>query len=145
MDKRPVQFLLVEDDDSHAMITIRTLREHQLPKVVDRVVDGEQAMSYLRREGPYADKLRPDIILLDLKLPRLDGHEVLAKVKDDPQLRSIPVLILTTSDSESDRLRAYEHYANSYLVKPIGYDQFRQMAEEISDYWCVWNRTVNEG
>ena len=142
MESTPVKFLLVEDDDSHAMITMRTLRDHQLPKKVDRVVDGMEAMAYLRREGEYADRPRPDIILLDLKLPRLDGHEVLARVKEDPELRCIPIVILTTSDAEADRVKAYEHYANSYLVKPIGYDRFRQMADDLSDYWCIWNRAA---
>lgn len=140
MNEKPLQFLLVEDDDSHATITMRTLRDHALPKQVDRVVDGIEALAYLRREGEYADRPRPDIILLDLKLPRLDGHEVLAQVKADPELRFIPIVVLTTSDAESDRVKAYEHFANSYLVKPIGYDHFREMAFELSDYWGTWNR-----
>jgi CheY-like chemotaxis protein len=144
MEHRPVQFLLVEDDDSHAMITMRTLRDHQLPKRVDRVSDGLEAMAYLRREGPYADRPRPDIILLDLKLPRLDGHEVLERVKGDPDLRCIPIVILTTSDAEADRMKAYQHYANSYLVKPIGYERFREMADELSDYWGAWNRPARD-
>jgi CheY-like chemotaxis protein len=141
---RPVRFLLVEDDDSHAMITMRTLRNHQLPKRVDRVSDGVEAMEYLHREGRYADSPRPDIILLDLKLPRLDGHEVLARIKRDPELRLIPIVILTTSDAEPDRTRAYQNFCNSYLVKPIGFDRFREMADELSEYWGLWNRPAYE-
>jgi len=143
MDAKPLRFLLVEDDDSHAMITTRTLLHHSLPKQVDRVSDGIEAMAYLRREGQWADRPSPDIILLDLNLPRLGGHEVLAQIKSDPQLRRIPVVVLTTSDAEPDRLKAYEHYANSYLVKPIGYDRFRQMADELSEYWGTWNKLAH--
>lgn len=143
MGKRPIQFLLVEDDDSHALITMRSLRDHPLPKKVDRVADGLEAMTYLRREGPYAQSPRPDVILLDLKLPRLDGHEVLARVKEDPELRVIPVVILTTSDAETDRVKAYRLYANSYIVKPIGYEGFREMAAEVGTYWGMWNRAAS--
>ena len=142
MQPKLLHFLLVEDDDDHATIMIRTLRQNRIANAVDRVADGMQAMAYLRQEGQYREKPRPDIVLLDLKLPRMDGHEVLAAIKEDERLRSIPVVVLTTSDAESDRARAYDHHANSYLVKPVDFERFRQMANELSLYWGVWNEPV---
>ena len=139
---KPLHFLLVEDDDDHATIMIRTLRQNRIASTIDRVSDGAEALSYLRQEGQYAEKLRPNVVLLDLKLPRMDGHEVLAAIKADPRLRSIPVVVLTTSDAEVDRARAYDLHANSYLVKPVDFERFRQMADELSLYWGVWNEPV---
>ncbi len=131
-----MRFLLVEDDDAHAAITLRSLRQNRVANAVDRVADGALALEYLRREG----NPRPDIILLDLNLPKVDGHEVLAALKEDPELCIIPVVVLTTSDAEVDRLRAYQHHANSYLVKPIDFERFREMVRDLSLYWGVWNR-----
>jgi CheY-like chemotaxis protein len=142
MPPKLLHFLLVEDDDDHATILIRTLRQNRIANTIDRAADGIEALAYLRQEGEYAGRLRPDVVLLDLKLPRMDGHEVLAAIKDDPALRSIPVVVLTTSDAESDRARAYDHHANSYLVKPVDFERFRQMANELSLYWGVWNEPV---
>ena len=142
MSPKLLHFLLVEDDDDHATIMIRTLRQNRIANAVDRVADGMQAMAYLRQEGQYREKPRPDVVLLDLKLPRMDGHEVLAAIKSDEKLRSIPVVVLTTSDAASDRARAYDQYANSYLVKPVDFERFRQMANELSLYWGVWNEPV---
>lgn len=142
MQPKLLHFLLVEDDDDHATILIRTLRQNRIANAIDRVAEGADALAYLRREGPYSGKSRPDIVLLDLKLPQMDGHDVLAAIKADPELRSIPVVVLTTSDAELDRARAYELHANSYLVKPVDFERFRQMANELSLYWGVWNEPV---
>ena len=135
-----IRVLLVEDDDGHAKITVRSLQQNRVTNVVDRVVDGVEAMAYLRQQGPFGDRPRPDVILLDLKLPRMDGHEVLAQIKRDPELKTIPVIVLTTSDAEGDRARAYDEHANSYLVKPVDFEKFRQMVNDLSFYWGVWNR-----
>jgi CheY-like chemotaxis protein len=124
---RPTRFLVVEDDDDHA-------------EIVDRAIDGVQALSYLHRHGAFQDKALPDVILLDLKLPKKDGHEVLAEIKGDDELRLIPVVILTTSDAEVDRLRAYRLSVNSYLVKPLDAEQFDDMIRDLSLYWATWNR-----
>jgi CheY-like chemotaxis protein len=135
-----VHFLLVEDDDSHAELVRRNLAKERVENSLDRVVDGEQAMRYLRQEAPFEQAARPDVILLDLKLPKVDGHEVLRTIKSDPDLRPIPVVVLTTSDAEADREQAYALNANSYLVKPIDFEQFRRIVKDLSLYWGVWNR-----
>lgn len=137
---RPTRFLVVEDDDDHAEIVIRTLKKYSSHKIVDRAIDGVQALSYLHRHGAFQDKALPDVILLDLKLPKKDGHEVLAEIKGDDELRLIPVVILTTSDAEVDRLRAYRLSVNSYLVKPLDAEQFDDMIRDLSLYWATWNR-----
>lgn len=139
MNQRMIRFLLVEDDDDHAQLVIRSLARARVGNEVDHVADGESAVNYLKKRGEFADRPRPDVVLLDLKLPRLDGHEVLEKIKEDPNLHSIPVVVMTTSDAEVDRMRAYQHCANSYLVKPIDFDKFRQMVNDLSLYWGVWN------
>ncbi|WP_425401129.1 response regulator [Aeoliella sp.] len=100
-----------------------------------RVEDGIQAMQFLRREGDFADAPRPDLILLDLNMPRKSGREVLKEIKEDPQLHSIPVVVLTTSDDEKDVARSYEHQANSYVTKPVDLDQFREVLKTLKDYW----------
>jgi CheY-like chemotaxis protein len=137
----PRRFLLVEDDDDHAEIVIRSLKKEKTQKHIDRALDGVEALQYLRGEGPFRGIELPDIILLDLKLPKVDGHEVLAKIKTDEKLRLIPVIILTTSDAEVDRVRAYQLHANSYLVKPLNAEQFNQMVQDMSLYWGIWNRS----
>ncbi len=135
-----LKYLLVEDDDSHAMIIQRTLERDEVPCHVERVSNGVEAMHYLRKEGPYAATERPDVVLLDLNLPRLNGHEVLVIVKKDPDLAGIPIVVLSTSDTETDRSKAYGNAANSYLVKPTSFDQFREMVRVLNRYWGVWNR-----
>lgn len=139
-DSLLVRFLLVEDEDDHAEIVLRTLTQNRIGNGIERVRDGAEALAFLRKEGEFADRQRPDVILLDLKLPKVDGHEVLAEVKQDPALLKIPVVVLTTSDAETDRAKAYEHHANSYLVKPVDFERFRQMVADLSLYWGVWNR-----
>ena len=137
---RPIHFLLVEDDDDHAELVLRNIRREAGEIVVDRVPDGVEAMSFLRSEGGYAQKQRPDVILLDLNMPRMGGHEVLAKVKEDPVFSKIPVIIFTTSDNALDRSKAYEHHVNSYLVKPVDFNEFQGTAKELGLYWGTMNR-----
>ncbi len=135
MATRPIRFLLVEDDDDHAELIQLALEDHQVSNAVDRVEDGAQALEYLRN----ADSGQPLVVLLDLKLPRVGGHEVLASMKADPALRNIPVVVLTTSQAEADKARAYELHANSYLVKPVNFSKFQQMAHDLKLYWSIWN------
>lgn len=139
-----VQFLVVEDDDDHAEFLIRALNHASDANQVTRVCDGAEAVAYLCGEGAYAGRPTPNIVLLDLKLPKIDGHEVLARIKSDPNLLDIPVVVLTTSDADSDRARAYAYHANSYLVKPVDFDRFRQLIQIVDTYWGKWNRTVTD-
>lgn len=139
MNQRPIHFLLVEDDESHAELIRLALEENRVANTLDWVGDGVEAMHYLRAEGQYAGRRQPDVLLLDLKLPRMDGLEVLATVKGDPVLRRIPVVILTTSTTEIDRARAYSHHANSYVVKPLDFQVFHQMVKDLQLYWTAWN------
>jgi CheY-like chemotaxis protein len=140
MNARLVHFLLVEDDDDHAELIQMTFAESRIGNTFDRVSDGEEALAYLRREGAYADKPQPDVVLLDLKLPKVDGHEVLAQIKSDESLRRISVVVLTTSQSEADRAKAYYNHANSYLTKPVDFGGFQQMIKDLKLYWGVWNQ-----
>lgn len=142
MKDQLVRFLLVEDDEDHAALVLRSLQKSRVANEVDHVDDGAKALAYVRQEDEYSEKSRPDVILLDLKLPKLDGHEVLRQIKEDPRFRDIPIVVLTTSKSESDRHRAYDEYANSYLVKPVDFDQFRTMIDDLNLYWGVWNLPV---
>jgi CheY-like chemotaxis protein len=132
---RPIEILLVEDSPSDVAMTTAALRDGRIANVIHVVDDGEKAMAFLRREGEYAGAPRPDLILLDLNLPRKDGSEVLAEVKSDTDLHTIPVVILTTSAAESDVLRAYELHANSYVTKPVGFDNFFNVIRGIDDFW----------
>ncbi|NNJ24296.1 response regulator [Alienimonas chondri] len=136
---RPTRFLLAEDDDDHAALVARTFAQQEPAHSLVRVKDGEAAMRLLTRQSPYETAERPEVVLLDLNLPRLSGHEVLAAMKADAELRMIPVVILTSSADEGDRTRAYQHYANSYVVKPLNFEQFRQMVRDLSDYWSGWD------
>ncbi|NNC87137.1 MAG: response regulator [Akkermansiaceae bacterium] len=143
-NQKLVDFLLVEDDDDHADLVIRALKKGRVVNRIDRARDGVEAMRFLRKEGEFAGVPRPDIVILDLKLPRKDGLEVLQEVRDDPHLSMLPIVILTTSSAETDRARAYEYHANSYLKKPIDFEQFRKMVEDLSLYWGVWNEAPPE-
>lgn len=144
MNPRRINFLLVEDDHDHAILVQRHIDRTRLGNVVQRVKDGEEALAYLRREGSFVQAPRPDVILLDLKLPKYDGHEVLAQIKADPDLRRIPVIVLTTSAAEADRMKAYNLEANSYLVKPMNHEEFSRMIEELGRYWGGWNQPSEE-
>jgi CheY-like chemotaxis protein len=139
MRNRLVRFLLVEDEDVHAELVMRSLQKARVSNEVYRVADGAEALAFLRRQGQYTGEPRPDVILLDLKLPKVDGHEVLEAIKRDESLRVIPVVVMTTSAAETDRAEAYRHHANSYVVKPVDFDKFRQLVTDLSLYWGVWN------
>ncbi|MBN2172372.1 MAG: response regulator [Candidatus Krumholzibacteriota bacterium] len=138
----PLRILLVEDEPAHAELVMRSFEDHEIPNRIYHVSDGEQALNFLFRRGEYADRNhcpRPDVILLDLRLPRIDGLEVLKEIKADDDVRHIPVVILTSSEAEMDIAKAYDYHVNSYLVKPIDFDKFTRMMETLSDYWLVWN------
>lgn len=131
---------MVEDDDAHAKIVHYCLNRAAPNLHVDRVADGEKALQFVRQEGEFSDVARPDVILLDLNLPRLSGHEVLRQLKSDEKLRCIPTIILSTSGSPADRERAYRNNVNSYLMKPYSLDQFQDMISEVVYYWSKWNQ-----
>lgn len=132
---RLINILLVEDNPADADLAREALENHKMCNRLDVVSDGEQAMAYLRREGPFARAPRPDLILLDLNLPRKDGREVLAEIKADETLKRIPVVVLTSSRSEEDVLRTYNLHANCYITKPIDLGQFFQVVRAIEDFW----------
>jgi CheY-like chemotaxis protein len=132
---RPVEILLVEDNPGDVDLTRETLQDSKLLNHMNVVNNGVEAMAYLRREGKYADRTRPDLILLDLNLPKKDGREVLAEVKADDQLRRIPVVVLTTSSAEQDILQTYDLHANCYITKPVNLDQFSAVVRAIEEFW----------
>jgi len=132
---KPVDVLLVEDNPGDVRLTREALKEGKVINNLNVVRDGEEALAYLHREGPYAAAPRPDIILLDLNLPRKDGRGVLAEIKQDEALKRIPVVVLTTSRAEEDILRTYELHANCYIVKPVDLDQFITVVKTINDFW----------
>ncbi|EPY01809.1 response regulator [Magnetospirillum fulvum] len=128
--------LLVEDNPGDARLAQEALKEGRMTSRLKVVVDGVEAMAYLRREGIYADSPRPDLVLLDLNLPRKDGRQVLAEMKEDPELRRIPVVVLTTSQAGQDILRSYDLHANCYITKPVDLDRFIAVVRSIEEYWC---------
>jgi two-component system response regulator len=132
---RPIDILLVEDNPGDADLVLEALEFSKLHNTVHIVSDGEKAMHFLRREGPYAKVPRPDLILLDLNLPRKDGREVLAEIKGDDDLRIIPVVILTTSKADEDVLKAYQLHANCYIPKPFDFTQLVTIVRSIEDFW----------
>jgi CheY-like chemotaxis protein len=132
---RPIEILLVEDSPSDANLTKEALREGRLINNLRVVPDGEQALAFLRRQPPFAAAPRPDLILLDLNLPRKDGREVLEEIKSDNALRCIPVVVLTTSREESDVMAAYGRNANCYVTKPVDLDQFIDAIRSIDHFW----------
>lgn len=131
----PVEVLLVEDNPGDIRLTMEALREGKMSNHLSIVSDGEEALNFLHQTGVYEQAPRPDIILLDLNLPKRDGRSVLAEIKDDPNLRAIPVVVLTTSKSEEDILRSYNLHANCYLTKPVDLDQFFGMIQSFNDFW----------
>lgn len=132
---RPVEILLVEDNEADVELTREALQENKVANKLYVVDNGEDAMAFLRRDGSYHDAPRPDLILLDLNLPRKDGREVLAEVKGDPELRAIPVVILTTSRAEEDILKSYELQANCYVTKPVRLAEFLTVVRSIDHFW----------
>jgi CheY-like chemotaxis protein len=143
MNGEPIIILLVEDDEAHAEIVMRNFRESRVANRLIHLTDGQEALDYLFRRNGFSDTAtspRPGIILLDLRLPKVDGLEVLKTIKADPGLTPIPTVILTTSAAESDLVKAYGHHANSYLVKPIDFQQFTKLMEVFGYYWLAWNQ-----
>lgn len=131
----PIEILLVEDNPADVRLAKEAFKECKIPDNLHAVNDGVEAMAFLHRQGRYADAPRPDLILLDLKLPKKDGREVLAEIKTDKGLRCIPVVVLTASDSEQDILKAYKLHANGYITKPVDLDEFIRVAKNIGEFW----------
>ncbi len=142
---RPVKILLVEDNPADVRLTKEALTEGKIRNELEVVDNGEMALGYLRRKGNYARASRPDLILLDLNLPRKNGHEVLAEVKEDSQLKRIPVVILTTSSAEKDILATYNLHANCYITKPVDLNQFMEVVKTIEDFWLTIVRLPPDG
>ena len=140
---KPLTILLVEDNPDHAELVKRNLEEFQVANHIYHVEDGEAALDYVYRRNTYSDQVkfpRPDLILLDLRLPRIDGLEVLKQIKCDLTLQAIPVVVLTTSDAEKDLAQAYEYHANSYVTKPVNFDNFSRLLRDLGYYWLAWNK-----
>ena len=134
-NRKPIEILLVEDNPGDVRLTKEALREAKLSTRMHVAYDGVDALAFLRREGAYAEMPRPDLILLDLNLPRKGGREVLAEIKADEHLRRIPVVILTTSQAEQDIIETYNLHANAYVNKPVDLDQFAKVVKSIEDFW----------
>ncbi len=134
---RPINILLVEDNEPDVVLTQEAFREAKISNDLFVVEDGVEALEFLRRQGKYADAPRPDLILLDLNLPKKDGRAVLQDIKSDPALASIPVVILTTSNDEKDVIRAYTSHANCYIVKPVDFLQFMNIVRTIEGFWLT--------
>ncbi len=138
----PLVILLVEDDRDHAELILRAFEDHRVANKVYHVLDGEAALNYLVRKGEYASpekSPRPHLVLLDLRLPKIDGLEVLKRIRGCEGLAKLPVVVLTTSAAETDVARAYEHHANSYVVKPVDFEKFNQLMDDLGFYWLGWN------
>ncbi len=139
---RPAHILLVEDQQLDIELTMDAFEQARLGNTLSVVRDGEQALRYIRGEGEYGDREThpaPDLILLDLKLPKVDGHEVLAEIKSTPVIKRIPVIVLTSSAAEGDRMTSYDQGANSYLIKPVSVDAFLNVVQQIGSYWLYLN------
>jgi len=141
MKTKPLHILLIEDNEDDVIMTQESFDENNLVNIVGVVQDGEEAMAYLRREGKYQSVELPDLILLDLNMPKKNGFEVLAEMKADPALRHIPVVILTTSDREEDIVKSYANGACSFIPKPVGFDNCLKVSKQFSLYWTLVART----
>ena len=137
LPSRPIEILLVEDNPGDARLTQEALREGKIRNNLHHARDGVEALAFLKREGEFVKAPKPDLVLLDLNLPRKDGREVLAEMKQDPRLRTIPVVVLTTSEAENDIVRSYELHANCYITKPVGLEQFISIVREIESFWLA--------
>lgn len=138
----PVLVMLVEDNIDHAELVIRTLEDHRIANRIKHFSDGQSALDYLMRRGEYTtpeSSPRPHVILLDLRLPKVDGLEVLRIIKEDVEVQKIPIIVLTTSEAEKDVARAYDNHVNSYLVKPVGFEEFSKLMNDLGFYWLGWN------
>jgi CheY-like chemotaxis protein len=134
-DLRAIEVLLIEDDPGDVLMTREAFEDAKVANNLYVVSDGEDALAFLRREGAHAEVPRPDLVLLDLNLPRVDGREVLEQIKNDPELRSIPVVVLTTSEAEDDIVHSYSLHANAYVTKPVDFDRFHQVVRQIDDFF----------
>lgn len=132
-----IEVLLVEDSPSDARLTQEAFKDGKIRNNLTLVTDGAEAMAYLKREGKYADALRPDLVLLDLNLPKMDGREVLRRIKTDEDLKTIPVVILTTSEAEQDVVKAYEYHANCYIRKPVDLARFLEIITVVENFWLT--------
>ena len=144
MSLKPIEILLVEDNIGDVRLTQEALREGRVKNNLSVARDGVEALEFLRRQGPHVNAPRPDLILLDLNLPRKDGRGVLADIKDDASLRTIPVVVLTTSSAELDILKSYSLHANCYITKPVDLDQFVKVVRSIDDFWLTIVRLPSE-
>jgi CheY-like chemotaxis protein len=135
--ERQIEVLLVEDDPGDVMMTREAFHDYKLHNELHVVSDGAEAMAFLRQEGEYAGRPRPDLVLLDLNLPRMDGRQVLEAIKSDPELASIPVVVLTTSENEDDVLRSYSLHANAYVTKPVDFQRFIEVVRQIDDFFVT--------
>ena len=134
---KPVNILLADDSQADADLIHEALLENRFYANFYHVADGEQAMAFLRHESPYTDAVTPDILLLDLNMPRKSGHEVLAEIKTDPDLCWLPVVILTTSTAQSDLVDTYAHHANAFLTKPMDFNEFMGLIRRLGDFWLA--------
>lgn len=135
MSYKPIEILLVDDDEADVLLTTKALHNGKLCNTIHVAKDGMEALDFLRRQGVHRQAPRPDLILLDLNMPRKDGREVLDEIKQDVDLQTIPVVVLTTSDADLDVLRSYHLHANCYVTKPVGMEQFVNAVHEIQGYW----------
>ena len=135
--EREIEVLLVEDDPGDVLMTREAFQDYKVHNQLHVVNDGEQAMAFLRQEGEYAGRPRPDLVLLDLNLPRMDGRQVLHAIKSDPELSSIPVVVLTTSEAEDDVLRSYSLHANAYVTKPVDFERFIDVVRQIDNFFVT--------
>ena len=143
MNGEPLVIFLVEDNPDHTELIKRILADHRILNKIHHVSDGEEALDYMFRRGQYADPKsspRPHLVLLDLRIPKIDGLEVLKEIKNSDLLKKIPVVILTSSEAKNAIKAAYQSNANSYLVKPVDFDTFRQLMDDLGFYWLAWNR-----
>lgn len=134
---KPVEILLVEDNPADVRLTIEALKDAKVFNQLNVVSNGADALTYLRRQGPYTESTRPDLILLDLNLPKMGGLEVLDDIKNDPELRQIPVVVVTTSQAEQDIIKSYNSHANCYICKPVDLDQFITVIQSIQNFWLT--------
>jgi CheY-like chemotaxis protein len=135
--ERRIEILLVEDDPGDVVMTREAFQDYKVHNQLHVVDDGAEAMAFLRNEGVYAERPRPDLVLLDLNLPKMDGREVLQAIKSDPELASIPVVVLTTSENEDDVLRSYSLHANAYVTKPVDFERFIEVVRRIDDFFVT--------
>lgn len=135
LNMRPRNILLVEDNPAHSDLAVEALRDSKIQVDVHVVNTGEKALDYLYNEGEYSNSIKPDLILLDLNLPGIDGKEVLVQIKNEPSLKCLPVVILTTSEAESDILSTYNQFASCYIKKPVDFDQFFRVMQQLTDFW----------